>query len=112
MSYGSRTTSCPSFCRCTADGASPVAHCSPPVSDFVCSTIALASGRERSSVRPETTMIELNMDSLTLVSVLAQVEIVYELELTADDTSMLLEATRVADLVRALESKIESEPPR
>jgi len=54
-------------------------------------------------------MLELNMDSLTLVSVLTQVEAVYEVELTPDETLGLIEASRVSQLIDQLE-QIVSQP--
>ena len=79
------------------------------LSEFVCSTIAQACNRPSYSVSLEANMLELNMDSLTLVSVLAQVEAVYEVELTPDETLRLIEASRVSELIDQLE-QIVSQP--
>jgi acyl carrier protein len=75
----------------------------PEVASFVCSTIALACNRDPGSVALDTSLLDLNMDSLTLVSVLAQVEAVYEVSLDTDDVFALIEAARVSDVVSRLE---------
>jgi acyl carrier protein len=68
------------------------------LSEFLCSTIALACNRERLAVSPETSLLELCMDSLTFVSVLAQLETIFAFELSPDDILALFEADNVADL--------------
>lgn len=74
------------------------------MTELVCATIALACNRAPADVAPETSLLELDLDSLTLVSVLTQVEAVFELELDADETLALLEAALVSDLVARLEA--------
>lgn len=70
--------------------------------NFVCSTIALACNRDPLTVVPETTMWELNIDSLTFVAVLTQVQAVYEFELGPDTFLILFQADSVAELVESL----------
>ena len=78
----------------------------PDVASFVCSTVALACNRDPASVALDTNLLELNMDSLTLVSILAQVEAVYEVSIDTSEVFALIEAARVADLVNRLEGII------
>jgi acyl carrier protein len=72
------------------------------VIEFVCATLAQACNRDRREISPDTQMRDLNMDSLTLVAVLAQVEGVYEIELTIDDVLSMIEATSVSELAELL----------
>jgi len=69
--------------------------------EFVCSTIALACNR--SAVEPQARLLDLNMDSLTFVSVLAQIEAVYDVELDPDERLELLTAVQVSELIGRLQ---------
>ncbi|HEX6996825.1 MAG TPA: acyl carrier protein [Gammaproteobacteria bacterium] len=73
-------------------------HAATSVTELVCAALAQACSRDRRDVSPDTRMLDLNIDSLTLVSVLAQVEAVYGIELTPDDTLAMMEAAAVSDL--------------
>lgn len=81
----------------------------PDLATFVCSTIALACNRDPASVSPRAGLLDLHMDSLTLVSVLAQVEAVYEVSLTPEDTLALVSVTHVSDLIGGLEAIVSRE---
>lgn len=72
------------------------------IAEFVCATLALACRKERGAVDLRTNFLELNVDSLTLVSVLAQVEAVYAVELTPNQLLPLIEARNVSELVGRL----------
>jgi acyl carrier protein len=74
--------------------------------DMICTSLAQACKRARREVSLETQMLDLDVDSLTLVSVLAEVEAVYGIELTPDDTLTMIEADVVSDLVERLSSII------
>lgn len=74
----------------------------PDITDFICSTLALACNRDADSLTPDTSLYDINVDSLTMVAVLAQAEAVYEIELSPDDTLALLEALSVSDLIDRL----------
>jgi len=80
------------------------------LSAFVCTAIARAVNRDPATVRPDTVLLELDLDSLTLVSVLAQVEAVHEIELTPEVILSLLEATRVSELVSRIEAVLAVRP--
>jgi len=73
------------------------------IEEFVCSTLALACNQDRATIHPQTSLFELNLDSLSLVSVLAQVEAVFTVQLTPDEMLRLIGASRIADLVNDLE---------
>jgi len=47
-------------------------------------------------------MLDLNMDSLALVSVFAQFEAIYQVEFTSDDLLSLFQAVDVAAIVKTL----------
>ncbi len=68
------------------------------------SAIAQACGCPPSEITGSTQLVVLGMDSLTLVSVLAQMEAFYGFELTADDTLPLLVAQDVDALTGELEA--------
>jgi acyl carrier protein len=69
---------------------------------WLCGTIARACHLAPESVTAQSSVLDLDLDSLTLVSVLTQVETAHGLELSPDDTLMLLEATTVGVLAREL----------
>jgi len=72
------------------------------IAELVCTAVAHACGRGRHEITLDAQMADLVMDSLTLVSVLAQAEAVYGIDLDPDDTLSMMEAERVADLVDRL----------
>lgn len=74
------------------------------LSEFLCSTIALACNADANSISPATKMMDLNIDSLTFVSILAQVEAVFEIEILPDDIIDLLEADCVDDVLASIAS--------
>lgn len=74
----------------------------PDITEFLCTTLALACNREPETLSPLNSLSDINIDSLTLISVFAQFEAVYDVTLTEDDTLALLEALRIADLCERL----------
>lgn len=76
----------------------------PELAEFICATIAQACNAKPATITPATNVLDAGMDSLTLVSVFAQVETVYGIELSTDDTLGLLEAVTIADLIERLEA--------
>lgn len=75
----------------------------PDIATFVCSVIASACNRDPASISIGTRLGQLGMDSFTFVSVIGQVEAVYEVSLTPDDSLALFEADLVRDLVEHFE---------
>ncbi len=69
------------------------------VAEFVYSSLAQACRCARGQISPDTQMLDLDVDSLTLLSVLAQVEAAYGVELTPDDTVTIIGAASVSDVV-------------
>lgn len=80
----------------------------PGLMEFVREAIALACNRDEDTVLPETSLLALNMDSLTLVSVLARVEAEYDCEVEGEQVLQLLEAPDLAGLVERLGRFIEA----
>jgi acyl carrier protein len=78
----------------------------PSVADFVVRTVAMACRADPAVVSRRTTLQALKIDSLTLVAVLTQVEVEFDLDFSAADTAELLSATDVDALVTAIELKI------
>jgi acyl carrier protein len=78
------------------------------IDEFVCSTMAVACRREPGDVTLETQLFDLDMDSLTLVAVLTQVEAVYDIQLTPADMLKFIEAARVGEIVSGLEQLLRT----
>jgi acyl carrier protein len=79
----------------------------PPLVDFVCARLAEACHMAPRRVRPDSSLVQLRTDSLTLLSVLTQVESAYGLCLPAEDSWALFEAADVNALVRLIETRAE-----
>ena len=69
---------------------------------WLCPMIARACGMEPRGITAESRIAELELDSLTLVSVLTQAEAIHAIELGAEETLELLEAVDVRTLAAAL----------
>jgi acyl carrier protein len=69
------------------------------INELVCTMLVQVCGRDRCDISLDSRMLDLAVDSLTLVSVLAQVEVVYGIEVTLDDALALKEAPLVSDFV-------------
>jgi len=78
------------------------------LSAFVRSTIGQACNCPVESVAPSTPLVTLSLDSLTFVSLVAQVEAIYGVEVTSEETLSLMECGRVSDLVDRLQELIAS----
>lgn len=78
---------------------------------WLSATIARACQIERSRVAASSGLLELGLDSLTLVSVLTQVEAAHGLELSPDETLALLEAADVRSLAARLLAIIDARAP-
>jgi acyl carrier protein len=70
---------------------------------FVHGAIRRACNNIVEAVDPATPMAALNLDSLTLVSLIAQVESVFEVQLTSEQIVALIESYSVGDLVGRLQ---------
>nr|MBO2514095.1 hypothetical protein [Gammaproteobacteria bacterium] len=83
---------------------------SPSLASVLCELMARACNRTPSSVSLDTRLLDLDLDSLTFVAVLAQVEALYEIEIGASEMAGLLEASSMNDLCIGLERLVsESE---
>lgn len=78
----------------------------PELAGFVLRLLAEAGGRRSDSPALRTTLLELDLDSLTLVSILTRVEAAYDLELDDHDLLALLEARDVGALIEVLEARL------
>jgi acyl carrier protein len=72
------------------------------VDEFVRSVIITASNSPDSSVGPETQLVDINMDSLALASVIAQVEAVHQLELEPEEVVRIFGSATVGDVIAAV----------
>jgi acyl carrier protein len=73
---------------------------SASLADFVCDALALVCNRDPCDISMDTPLLDLDVDSLTMVLVLAQVETAYAIEVTPDDTISVLRTVTVSDLVQ------------
>jgi acyl carrier protein len=76
--------------------------------EFVCEAIAQASNVDRGLVNADSRLLDLHVDSLAIVTVLAQVEAIYDVELTPEDVISTLELQTVADVLVRLEEILAS----
>lgn len=69
------------------------------LSEFLCWAFAQACSRDRSEISAETPLIDLDIDSLTFVSVISQLEAACGVEIEPDELVELFGANTVADIV-------------
>lgn len=69
-------------------------------------SIATTSGLDRASLGRATRLLEANLDSLTLLSLVTQVEIVFRIDFGSDELAALLDAHDVGELCDAIERKL------
>jgi acyl carrier protein len=72
------------------------------LAELVASAISSACNIERSAIAPETPLYNLGVDSVSMMAVVAQVQMRYEVELTSDQIMELFDASRVEDAVSLL----------
>lgn len=78
-------------------------YAKPSLAELICEAISHACGRAPASVRMDSSLLELGVDSLTLVSVVSQVEALHGVEIETDDLIALLDAHLVRDLADLLD---------
>ena len=76
------------------------------LAEFVASTIASVCQTDIAKIGPETDLLDLRMDSLSLIAVISQIEAAYEIQFSADDILPLIELTRFADFLNAADALI------
>jgi acyl carrier protein len=76
------------------------------VEEAVVAAIAAACRLAPATVTRASVLLELGMDSLTLVAVLSQIEAALETRFDADDVASILRARYVAELVAAVAHKL------
>jgi acyl carrier protein len=76
------------------------------IAAFVATTLALACRIEPQRVDRRTRLADLDLDSLTFVSILSRVEAVLGVTFSADETLAVLDAPDVDALVTAIERKV------
>lgn len=69
---------------------------------WLCPVIARACHRAPTSVTAGSALLDVGLDSLTLVFVLTQIEVEHGVELSAEETLALLEAPNIGALARRL----------
>jgi acyl carrier protein len=74
--------------------------------DFVVEMIASACNADPAAIDMQAPLLDLGLDSLSLLAVVSQVEASYGVELLAEDTAGVLGAACVADLIKAMEARL------
>jgi acyl carrier protein len=74
--------------------------------DFVRITLAHACKRPVADVSLQTSMLDLQMDSLTFIAVVSQVEAVYDVQFTEAELVDFFDVAQVGDLVALLQRTI------
>lgn len=80
----------------------------PSMHDFVASIIVTASNSPCTMIMPETRLADINMDSLALASVIAQVEAVHQLEFEPEQVVNVFNSTTVGDVVAAVHEALSA----
>lgn len=75
---------------------------------LVIDAIGAACRVEPTAITGSTQLLDMYMDSLTLVAVLSRIEVAYGFTLDADDIVVMLQARDVAELCAAVLRKLES----
>jgi len=76
------------------------------ISSLVREAIAAATGTDAGSLLDSTTLIETNMDSLTLVTVVSDVENAFGVAFAADELAEILRARDVGELTAAVARRV------
>lgn len=76
--------------------------------EFVISTIVTASNFPGASVIPQTRLADINMDSLALASVIAQVEAAHEVELEPEEVVRIFNSATVGDVITAVNAVLDA----
>ena len=80
------------------------------IEEFVTAMIATACHVDRALLNSETSMRDVDLDSLNLISIATQVAMMYEVEVTADDTLDLVQAPCLGDLIKVIEAIASRNP--
>jgi acyl carrier protein len=78
------------------------------IDEFVRSTIVTASNSPGLELVAETRLVDINMDSLALASVIAQIEAVHELELEPEQVVRIFSSTTVGDVIGAVHEALSA----
>jgi len=70
--------------------------------EFVLSALAKACGGEPGSIRPESCVLDLGIDSVKMVALVGQVESVFGLRFSTEDILEFFIAERVSDLIAVM----------
>jgi acyl carrier protein len=81
----------------------------PDLGAFVRARLADACRVPLEGLCPDTSLIELDLDSLTLVAVLTQIEMAYDIELTSEERLAALEARTPAELTDGVRRRLAVE---
>ena len=76
------------------------------VESLLLDSIAATSGLPREALGRATRLLDANLDSLTLLSLVTQVEIVFGIDFASDELAALLDAHDIGGLCDGIERKL------
>lgn len=76
------------------------------LADWLLCALAEACRRDRTEISLQTSLWDLALDSLSLVSITTLAETIYGIELEVDDVEAMLRGARVADILAVLERRM------
>lgn len=77
-----------------------------PLEELIIGAVAAAGGLEREALSRETSLLEANMDSLTLVGLIARLELELDVAFTDAESIELVEARNLGALCAAVARKV------
>lgn len=77
------------------------------IQTFLLEAIASTCGTDVQALRLETPLVDLDLDSLSVVSIVGQLEAAYGVNFGASAAATILEASTIGDLSAAIASQIE-----
>jgi acyl carrier protein len=78
------------------------------ISRFVLEAVADAAGVEVASLRQSTPLLDAQMDSLTLVAIVTQIEAQYGATFDTDEIAQILRARSVGDIASIVARKVNA----
>ncbi len=80
-----------------------------PLESVVCEMIARACNFQHAVVSPNDSVYDLGLDSMSVTSVLAELETLYGVEFSADQIMEILQAPLVRDLIEVVSQVLQGE---
>lgn len=86
--------------------AEPATERARDIAERVFEAVAEAGGLERAALTAGTPLLEANVDSLTLIAIIARLELVLEVRFDDDESAALIEARDLHELCAVVVHKV------